>query len=250
MDKNWLERTELLVKAHGIKKLKRANLLVVGLGGVGSFAAEFLARAGVGKLTIVDGDTVDLTNINRQLPALHSTVGQPKVELVAQRLRDINPEIELTEINEFLTPEKMQAVIDGDQFDYVLDCIDSVTPKIELIKAAKRKRIKIVSCMGAGGKINPAKVMVRDISKTYNCFLARQVRKRLKAEKIDKGVRCVFSNEIQDEDSLKMTDGSNYKRSFYGTISYIPAIFGLYAAAEVINYLIDKENDTATRSDI
>src|SRR5690606_22690117 len=138
----------------GIEKLKRANLLVVGLGGVGSFAAEFLARAGVGKLTIVDGDTVDLTNINRQLPALHSTVGQPKVELVAQRLRDINPEIELTEINEFLTPEKMQAVIDGDQFDYVLDCIDSVTPKIELIKAAKRKRIKIVSCMGAGGKIN------------------------------------------------------------------------------------------------
>lgn len=104
--------------------------------------------------------------------------------------------------------------------------------------------------MGAGGKINPAKVMVRDISKTYNCFLARQVRKRLKAEKIDKGVRCVFSNEIQDEDSLKMTDGSNYKRSFYGTISYIPAIFGLYAAAEVINYLIDKENDTATSSDI
>lgn len=242
MDKDWLERTELLIKDKGLEKLKRANVLIVGLGGVGSFAADFLARAGVGKLTIVDGDTVDLTNINRQLPALHSTVGKSKVDLVAERLRDINPGIELTEINEFLTPEKMETVIAGDSFDYVLDCIDSVTPKIELIKAAKRKRVKIVSCMGAGGKIDPAKVMVRDISKSYNCFLAKQVRKRLKAAKIDKGVRCVFSNEIQKQDSLKMTDGSNYKRSFYGTISYIPAMFGLYAAAEVINHLVQKED--------
>lgn len=238
MEKNWLERTELLIKENGIEKLQAANLLIVGLGGVGSFAAEFLARAGVGKMTIVDGDTVDITNINRQLPALHSTIGQPKVELVGDRLLDINPKIQLTKINEFLDPERMHEVIGSEKFDYVLDCIDSVTPKIELIKAAKRKRIKVVSCMGAGGKIDPAKVMVRDISKTYNCFLAKHVRKRLKSAKIDKGVRCVFSNEIQDQNSLKMTDGSNYKRSFYGTISFIPAIFGLYAAAEVIKYLL------------
>lgn len=237
MDKNWLERTELLIKEKGVEKLQNSHLLIIGLGGVGSFAAEFLARAGIGKMTIVDGDTVDITNINRQLPALHSTIGQSKVELVGERLLDINPALELIQINEFLNPERMAEVIDSQKFDYILDCIDSVSPKVELLKMAKRRRVKVISCMGAGGKVNPAKVMVRDISKTYNCFLAKQVRKRLKKEKIDKGIRCVFSNEIQSEGSLKMTDGSNYKRSFYGTISYIPAIFGLYAAAEVIAYL-------------
>ena len=239
MQKNWLERTELLIKENGIEKLQNANLLIVGLGGVGSFAAEFLARSGVGKMTIVDGDTVDITNINRQLPALHSTIGKSKVEVVADRLLDINPKLELVKINEFLSPEKMEEVIDSQKFNYILDCIDSVTPKVTLLLMAKRRKIKVVSCMGAGGKINPAKVMVRDISKTYNCFLAKQVRKRLKKEKIDKGIRCVFSNEIQKEESLEMTDGANYKRSYYGTISYIPAIFGLYAAAEVINFLIE-----------
>jgi len=241
MDKFWLERTELLIKEEGIEKLNNADVLVVGLGGVGSFAAEFLARAGVGKMTIVDGDTVDITNINRQLPALHSTIGKHKVEVVAERLLDINPKLELVKINEFLNPERMDEILDSGSFDYVLDCIDSVTPKVCLILAAKRRRIKIVSSMGAGGKSDPSKVMVRDISKTQHCHLAKQVRKRLKKEKIDKGVRCVFSDEIQAEDSLKMTDGSNYKRSFYGTISFIPAIFGLYAAAEVINYLVKKE---------
>ena len=241
MQKNWLERTELLIKENGIEKLQNANLLIVGLGGVGSFAAEFLARSGVGKMTIVDGDTVDITNINRQLPALHSTIGKSKVEVVADRLLDINPKLELVKINEFLSPEKMEEVIDSQEFNYILDCIDSVTPKVTLLLMAKRRKIKVVSCMGAGGKMNPAKVMVRDISKTYNCFLAKQVRKRLKKEKIDKGIRCVFSNEIQKEESLEMTDGANYKRSYYGTISYIPAIFGLYAAAEVINFLIEKD---------
>lgn len=237
MEKDWLERTELLIKKEGIEKLKNANVLVVGLGGVGSFAAEFLARAGIGKITIVDGDVVDITNVNRQLPALHSTVGKAKVELVGERMLDINPNLELTRINEFLVPETIEQVIDSQKFNYVLDCIDSVTPKIALIRTAKRRKIKVVSCMGAGGKTDPSKVMVRDISKTYNCYLAKNVRKRLKKEKINKGIRCVFSNEIQNEDSLKMTDGTNFKRSFYGTISFMPAIFGLYAAAEVINYL-------------
>ncbi len=241
MDKYWLERTELLIKDEGLKKLSKANVLVVGLGGVGSFAAEFLARAGIGKMTIVDGDTVDITNVNRQLPALHSTVGKHKVEVVAERLLDINPQLNLTKINEFLNPERMEEVLDADTFDFVLDCIDSVTPKLSLIIAAKRRRIKIVSSMGAGGKTDPSKVLVRDISKTEHCHLARQIRKRLRKVKIDKGIRCVFANDIQDEDSLKMTDGTNYKRSFYGTISYMPAIFGLYAAAEVINHLIEKD---------
>lgn len=241
MDKVWLERTELLIKEEGVEKLNKAAVLVVGLGGVGSFAAEFLARAGVGKMTIADGDTVDITNINRQLPALHSTVGKHKVDVVSERLMDINPNLELVKVNEFLNPERMAEILDGGNFDYILDCIDSVSPKVSLIIAARRRKIKIVSSMGAGGKSDPSKVIVRDISKTQHCHLAREVRKRLKKEKIDKGIRCVFSDEIQDEESLKMTDGSNYKRSFYGTISFLPAIFGLYAAAEVINHLLKKD---------
>lgn len=238
---DWLQRSELLVKQEGLEKLKNASVLVVGLGGVGSFAAEFLARAGVGNMTIVDGDIVDITNINRQLPALHSTIGKDKVEIVAERILDINPEINLLKINEFLSPERMDEILENSKFDYVLDCIDSVSPKLALIKACRRRKIKIVSSMGAGGKTDPSKVLVRDLSKTNNCYLAKQIRKRLKKEGITKGFRCVFSTEIQNENSLKLTDGSNFKKSFYGTISFMPALFGLNAAAEVINYLLKRE---------
>ena len=235
----WMERSELLFKKEGIDNLQKANVLVVGLGGVGSFAAEFLVRAGVGAMTIVDGDVVDITNINRQLPALHSTVGQSKIKLVGDRLMDINPELKLTRVEEFLSPERAFEIV-SDEFDYVLDCIDSVTPKLNLIIGAKRKRVKIISCMGAGGKLEAAKVKVTDISNTVNCFLAKTIRRRLKEVKIDK-LKVVFSSEIQDEASLKMTDGSNYKRSFYGTNSYMPGLFGLYAAETVIRYLLKKE---------
>ncbi|CAM4162331.1 ThiF family adenylyltransferase [Flavobacterium weaverense] len=235
----WMERSELLFKKEGLDNLQKANVLVVGLGGVGSFAAEFLVRAGVGAMTIVDGDVVDITNINRQLPALHSTVGQSKIKLVGDRLMDINPELKLTRVEEFLSPERAFEIV-SDEFDYVLDCIDSVTPKLNLIIGAKRKRVKIISCMGAGGKLEAAKVKVTDISNTVNCFLAKTIRRRLKEVKIDK-LKVVFSSEIQDEASLKMTDGSNYKRSFYGTNSYMPGLFGLYAAETVIRYLLKKE---------
>jgi hesA/moeB/thiF family protein len=245
MQSEWLQRTELLVKEEGIERLQSANILIVGLGGVGSFAAEFLVRSGIGNLTIVDGDTVDITNINRQLPALNSTIGKNKTDVVAERILDINPEINLKKINEFLEPERMEELLTQEKFDYVLDCIDSLSPKLALIITCKRKKIKLVSAMGAGGKTDPSKVMVRDISKTNNCFLAKQIRKKLKKEQIHKGFRCVFSTEIQDENSLKMTDGSNYKKSFYGTISYMPAIFGLYAAAEVIRFLLKKEQNEA-----
>ena len=245
MQSEWLQRTELLVKEEGIERLQNANILIVGLGGVGSFAAEFLVRSGIGNLTIVDGDTVDITNINRQLPALNSTIGKNKTDVVAERILDINPEINLKKINEFLEPERMEELLTQEKFDYVLDCIDSLSPKLALIITCKRKKIKLVSAMGAGGKTDPSKVIVRDISKTNNCFLAKQIRKKLKKEQIHKGFRCVFSTEIQDENSLKMTDGSNYKKSFYGTISYMPAIFGLYAAAEVIRFLLKKEQNEA-----
>jgi tRNA A37 threonylcarbamoyladenosine dehydratase len=235
----WKERAELLFKPEGLEKLHNANILVVGLGGVGSFAAEFLARAGVGKMTIVDGDVVDITNINRQLPALHSTIGQPKVTVVGDRLMDVNPDLQLTRVQEFLSPERAFEII-SDEYDYVLDCIDSVTPKLNLIIASKRKKVKIISSMGAGGKMEAAKVKVADISTTENCFLAKAIKKRLKEVKIDKGIKVVFSSEIQDETSLKTTDGKNYKKSFYGTNSYMPGLFGLYAAETVIRYLLKK----------
>ncbi|RZJ58208.1 MAG: tRNA threonylcarbamoyladenosine dehydratase, partial [Flavobacterium sp.] len=161
----WTERAELLFKKEGLDRLKNAHVLVVGMGGVGSFAAEFIARAGVGTMTIVDGDIVDITNINRQLPALHSTVGMPKVDVVGDRLMDINPELKLTRLKEFLSPERAYELVTP-QFDYVLDCIDSITPKLNLIISAKRQKVKIISNMGAGGKYEAAKVKVADISKT------------------------------------------------------------------------------------
>ncbi len=237
----WLERAELLFREEGLARLQQANVLVVGLGGVGSFAAEFLVRAGVGSMTIVDGDVVDITNINRQLPALHSTVGLPKIKVVGDRLMDINPELKLTRLEEFLSPERAYEMV-SDEFDYVLDCIDSVTPKLNLMKAGKHKKVKIISSMGAGGKMLAANVKVADISKTYNCYLAKTIKKRLKKLKIHKGIKVVFSTEIQDSGSLKMTDGLNYKKSFYGTNSYMPGLFGLYAAETVIRYLLKKDN--------
>lgn len=239
----WTERAELLFKKEGLEKLKNANILIVGVGGVGSFAAEFIARAGVGKITIVDGDVVDITNINRQLPALHSTVGEPKIDVVGNRLMDINPELELTKVKEFLSPERAFEIV-SNEYDYVMDCIDSVTPKLNLIIAAKRKKVKIISSMGAGGKMEASKVKVADISNTQNCFLAKAIKKRLKEVKIDKGVKVVFSSEIQDESSLKTTDGKNYKKSFYGTNSYMPGLFGLYAAETVIRHILKKEDNS------
>ncbi len=232
----WTERAELLFEKEGLEKLQKAHVLVVGLGGVGSFAAEFLARAGVGNMTIVDGDVVDITNINRQLPALHSTVGQPKIDIVGDRLMDINPELNLIRIKEFLSPERAYELV-SKEYDYVLDCIDSVTPKLNLIISARRKKVRIISNMGAGGKMDASKVKVADISKTTNCYLAKTIRKRLKKEKINK-VKVVFSTEIQKESSLKMTDGSNFKKSFYGTNSYMPGLFGLHAAETVIRFLL------------
>lgn len=235
----WTERAELLFKKEGLEKLKNSHILVVGMGGVGSFAAEFIARAGVGAITIVDGDVVDITNINRQLPALHSTIGQPKVDIVGDRLMDINPELKLTKIKEFLSPERAYELITN-EYDYVLDCIDSITPKLNLILSARRKKVKIISNMGAGGKYEASKVRVADISKTEYCPLAKTMRKRLKKEGVTKGVKVVYSIEYPDQSSLKMTDGSNFKKSFFGTNSWIPGLFGLHAAETVIKHLLKK----------
>lgn len=237
---SWLERTELLVKKEGIKKLHNANILIVGLGGVGSFVAEFIARAGVGKITIVDGDAFDETNKNRQLPALNSTVGKSKTTVIAERLKDINPDLELTVLEEFLSPERAFEIV-SQEYDYVMDCIDSITPKINLIVAAKRKKVKLISSMGAGGKLDASKVVVKDISKTKNCKMARALKKRLKERKVNKGITAVYSEEVQIPESLALTNGTNFKKSYYGTISYMPAAFGLQASSFVINKILNKK---------
>ncbi len=234
----WLSRTKLLLTDDELKKLEQSHVLVVGLGGVGSYAVEFLTRNGIGELTMVDGDKIDISNINRQLPALHSTLGEYKTEVMAKRLRDINPQINLHLINRFVKPDQFEELLTTAEFDYIIDAIDSVSPKIYLILAAKRQKIKIVSAMGAGGKTDPSKVKVADISKTRDDFLARVIRKRLRKHGIQKGVKCVFSTELQNPDSLQMTDNEDYKKSHYGTVSYMPALFGLYAAATVIKYLV------------
>jgi tRNA A37 threonylcarbamoyladenosine dehydratase len=230
---HWLQRTELLIGDEGLDRLRRLHVLVVGLGGVGSYAAEFLARAGVGRMTIVDGDTVDLTNTNRQLPALHSTVGQSKAGVMADRMRDINPDLQLEVREEFLTPDAVKSLI-STEFDYVFDCIDSVQPKQYIIVACKQKGIRVVSSMGAGGRIDPAKVQIADLSQTFNCPFAQQVRKGLKRKGVRRGVTVIFSSELVDPETCMLTEDNRFKRSFYGTISYIPALFGLYMASVVV----------------
>lgn len=235
---HWLQRTELLLTGPALEQLKNMNILVVGLGGVGSFAAEFLCRAGVGNMTIVDGDTVDLTNTNRQLPALHSTVGVPKTTVMAQRMKDINPDLNLTVIEDFLQPDKATELVDRN-FDYVFDCIDSVQPKQYLIVACKQLDIRIISSMGAGGRIDPSKVQVADLSETFNCPFSQTVRKGLKRKGVRRGVTVVFSSELVKKENCKLTDGTNFKRSYYGTISYIPALFGLHMASVVIRDLVE-----------
>lgn len=238
-DTHWLQRTELLIKKERLEKLMKANVLVVGMGGVGSFAAEFIARAGVGKMTIVDGDVVDPTNRNRQLPALATTHGIYKVDWMKQRLLDINPELKLTVIKEFLRIERIKEIVLNNKFDYVVDAIDSITPKLTLISTCYNNNIPLISSMGAGAKLDPTQIRVVDISKTYNCKLAHYVRKRLKKYKIYKGVKTVFSPEEAPADSLMLTDGSNFKKSAYGTISYVPAAFGGVAASVVVRDLIE-----------
>lgn len=235
---DWLARECLLVGDEGVERLKNANVLVVGLGGVGAMAAEFIARAGVGRMTIVDGDSVSLTNINRQLAALHSTLGKNKVEVVGERLKDINPLLELTMYNEFMSPKRAEEIVASD-FDMVVDCIDSITPKIYLIVATMQRNLPLVSSMGAGGKLDASKIQVADISKTYNCMMARIVRKRLRYLGIHKGFRAVFSSELPVAESLEMTDGADFKKSYYGTVSYMPALFGLQMVEVVVRKLLE-----------
>lgn len=234
----WLSRTELITGRQGLEKLAQKHVLVVGLGGVGSFAAEFIARSGIGQMTIIDGDTVDISNVNRQLPATQKNVGQSKAEWMEERLLAINPKLKIHAIREFLRPDAMTRLLEENEFDYVVDCIDSFTPKLHLIEGAYRRGFPLVSSMGAGGKVDPTQIRVVDISETYECKLARLVRKRLRNRKIYSGFKAVFSTERVIRESLMMTDGSNFKKSAYGTMSFLPAAFGCSCAATVVNDLL------------
>jgi tRNA A37 threonylcarbamoyladenosine dehydratase len=237
-DFSWLSRTELLIGRDALEKLAHSHVMIVGLGGVGSFAAEFIVRSGVGKMTIIDGDVVDPTNRNRQLPALATNHGQSKADIMADRLKAINPEIQLQAIKTFITPEMVTKLLTL-QPDYIIDAIDSITPKLTFMRLAYEQQIPMVSSMGAGGKLDPTKLEVADISKTHHCPFAQQIRKVLKRQhNIRNGIKTVFSPEIPDKESLIMTDGSNYKKSAYGTISYLPAVFGAVTASVVIRDLI------------
>jgi len=225
---------------EGLEKLTGAHVLVIGLGGVGAYAAEQLCRAGVGKMTIVDGDAVEETNRNRQLPALISTKGLSKAMILGKRFRDINSEINLRVINEYLKDERITELLDQDHYDYVVDCIDTPSPKVFLLYHSVQRTIPVVSSMGAGGKLDPAQVRIADLSESFNCKLARVIRKRLGRMDIKKGVTVVFSPEEVDKDRVRPEESRN-KRSTVGTISYMPPLFGCYCASVVIRNLIKNE---------
>ncbi|MGE5364315.1 MAG: ThiF family adenylyltransferase [Bacteroidota bacterium] len=238
----WLSRTELLVGSENISRLQYANILVMGLGGVGSYAAEQICRAGVGKMTIVDGDRVEPSNRNRQLPALISTIGKPKAEVVSQRLMDINPALELNVVNRYIEDTEMESFVDNG-YDYVIDAIDTLSPKVNLIYNCVKKGVPVVSSMGAGGKYDPSLVRVVDISKSYNCTLARKIRKSLNRLGVRKGLKVVFSPEEVDKEAVMLTEQRN-KKSTVGTISYMPPVFGIYCASVVLRHLLQESRQS------
>lgn len=234
---DWQQRTRLLLGQEKADRLQHAHVLVVGLGGVGAYAAEMICRAGVGRMTIVDADTVQPTNLNRQLPALHSTLGQAKAQVMAARLKDINPQLELTVVQAFLKDEDIPALLDAAPYDFVVDAIDTLAPKCYLIAETLRRRIKIISSMGAGAKSDITQVRFADVWDTYHCGLSKAVRKRLQKMGIRHKLPVVFSTEQADPKAVLLTDEERNKKSTCGTVSYLPAVFGCYLAEYVIRRL-------------
>ena len=234
--KEWLSRTELLIGAKNIERLSSSHVLVVGLGGVGAYAAEMLVRSGIGKITIADADTLSESNLNRQLLALRSTLGKKKTLVMQQRLLDINPELQITVVEGFIKDELTNKILDMAKYDYVVDAIDTLSPKLALIKESLSRGIPIVSSMGAGGKTDPTRMEICDISKTHHCPLAHMLRKRLHKMGIKDGFKAVFSSEEPDRKAIIECDEQN-KKSNIGTISYLPAMFGIGCASAVINDL-------------
>lgn len=233
MQKDFTTRTSLIIGEEGIDKLRNSNVIVFGVGGVGSFAAEAIARAGVGNITIVDFDDVDITNINRQIPALHSTVGKYKVEVMKERILGINPNINIKAIKEIYNEETSDKIL-TENYDYVVDAIDMVSSKIHLIKTCKQKNLNIISSMGMGNKLDPTKIEVSDIHKTSICPLARVIRKELRDRKI-KNLKVVYSKEEPKELKKRIMNG---KKVTPGSISFVPSVAGLTIASVVVNDLL------------
>ena len=218
-------------------RLQSAHVLVVGLGGVGAYAAEMICRAGVGRMTIVDADTVQITNLNRQLPAMHSTLGMFKADVLEARFKDINPDLELKVLPVFLKDENIPDLLDADEYDFIVDAIDTLSPKCYLIYHALQRRIIIVSSMGAGAKSDITQVRFADLWDTYHCGLSKAVRKRLQKMGVKRKVPVVFSTEQADPKAVLLTDDEMNKKSTCGTVSYMPAVFGCYLAEYVIKRL-------------
>ena len=234
---DWKQRTRLLLGEEKMERLQQAHVLVVGLGGVGAYAAEMICRAGVGRMTIVDADMVQPTNINRQLPALHSTMGREKAEVLAARFKDINPDIQLTVLPVFLKDDNIPELLDAARYDFIVDAIDTLAPKCYLIAEALKRHIKIVSSMGAGAKSDITQIRFADIWDTYHCGLSKAVRKRLQKLGIKRKLPVVFSTEQADPKAVLLTEDEQNKKSTCGTVSYMPAVFGCYLAEYVIKRL-------------
>ena len=232
----WQERTCQLVGPEQMERYRQARVLVVGVGGVGGYAAELLVRGGVGHLTLVDADSVQPSNINRQLCALHSTVGRRKVEILSERFREINPDIDLTVLPEYLEAERVPELLDAQKYDFIVDAIDTIAPKCALIMEALKRKISIVCSMGAGAKTDITRVQFADLWETYHCGLSKAVRTRLKKEGVRRKVPVVFSSEQADPNAVLRVNERN-KKSTTGTISYMPAVFGCYLAQYVLTRL-------------
>jgi tRNA threonylcarbamoyladenosine dehydratase len=238
----WLSRSEMVLGEEALLKLKGSHVLVAGLGGVGSWAAEMICRAGVGHMTIIDGDVVSAGNINRQLPALTSTLGQPKAEVMGARLMDINPDLKLKIVSEFIRDQRLIDILEEEKYDYIVDAIDTLSPKVFLIYHSLRLKLKIVSSMGAGGRFDPTNIKVADISETNYCNLARMLRKKLHKLGVRDGFTAVYSPEVVDKDKIIRGSEETNKASHVGTISYMPAAFGITCASVVIRELAGIED--------
>jgi len=234
---HWLARTEMLLGEEALGKLKDSHVLVAGLGGVGSWAAEMICRAGVGAMTIIDGDEIAPPNINRQLPALTSTTGRLKAQVMGERLLDINPSLKLKVITEFIRDQRMTDILEEDRYDYIVDAIDTLSPKVFLIYHSLRLNLRIVSSMGAGGRYDPTSIKVADISETKFCSLARMLRKKLHKLGVNSGFMAVYSPEVVDKDLIIRGSDESNKASSVGTMSYMPAAFGITCASVVIREL-------------
>lgn len=232
---NQFSRTELLIGSDGLEKLSKSRIAVFGIGGVGGYVVEALVRSGLGSIDLIDNDKVALTNLNRQIIATHKTIGKNKVDVAEERIKDINPDVNVTKYNLFFTPENADC-IDFSQYDYVVDAIDTVVGKLEIIERAKKAGIPVISSMGAGNKMHPEMFEIADISKTSVCPLAKVIRQELKKRRITK-VKVVYSKELPIKSEIEIEEQSN-KRNIPGSNAFVPSAVGLIIASEVVRDLI------------